>query len=133
MNPSPLSTVSGHWAGPASLLAGAVVAAWVAIVVVSRERSGGIEAPAFFTLWALGLAMSILAGFRDQVTVTPAQVGWTYGPLMALGILAFAMLPGVPVANLLGWLKGYRAAFDLLAVIVVAKWVLAHLHFLRLA
>lgn len=133
MNPSPLSTVNGQWAGTASLLAGAVMAAWVIIVVVSRERSLGIEAPAFFVLWALGLTMSILAGFRDQVTVTPAQVGWTYGPLMALGILAFVMLPGVPVANLLGWLKGYRSAFDLLAVVIIAKWMLAHLHFLRRA
>ena len=96
-------------------------------------QSGTVEARAFFILWVLGLAMSILAGFRDQVTIAPARVGWTYGPLMALGILAFVMLPAVPIANWLGWLRGYRLAFDVLAVVVAAKWVLAHLHFLRLA
>ena len=133
MNTSLSTLFTGHWSGPASLLVGAAAAAYVGIVVLGRGQSGTVDARAFFILWVLGLAMSILAGFRDQVTIAPARVGWTYGPLMALGILAFVMLPAVPIANWLGWLRGYRLAFDVLAVVVAAKWVLAHLHFLRLA
>lgn len=133
MNASLYSLFSGHWSGLASMLAGAAAATYIGIVVSGRGQSGAVEARAFFILWVLGLVMSILSGLRDQVTVAPARVGWAYAPLMALGILAFVMLPLVPIANLLGWLRGYRAAFDLLAAIIAAKWVLAHLHFLRLA
>ena len=130
MNTSPTSLLNRHWSGPASLLAGAVVAAYVGAVIVGREHTGTVEARAFFILWVLGLAMSILAGIRDQVTIAPPRVGWTYEPLMALGILAFILLPAVPIGNLLGWIPGYNGAFEWLAVIIAAKWVLAHLHFL---
>lgn len=92
---------------------------------------------AFVALWAIGLTMSILAGNRDAPNAGGAPdvsvLGWTMQPLMVLGIGAMAMLPLVLAGLKLPAIFGVSGEFAILSGIIVVKWVLAHLHFLRLS
>ena len=89
---------------------------------------------AFVALWVIGLTMSILAGSRDAPTAGGAAdatvLGWTFQPLMALGVAAMALLPLVLIGLKFPAVFGVSGEFALLSGIIVVKWVLAHLHFL---
>lgn len=85
---------------------------------------------AFYILWVLGLAMSILAGTRDYPDGSFKMPAFLLTPLMALGILAVLLLVARIVGLRLPLIPGYGEAFVVLAIIIAAKWVLAHLNLL---
>jgi hypothetical protein len=120
-------------------LASAVVAlgaaGFVYTVTIGGSPLGLSGHSAFAILWAIGLGMSILAGTRDSVPTASGQpdfsaLGWTMGPLMALGFAAMAMLPAVLLGASFPPIGGVPGEFAALATIIAIKWVLAHLHFL---
>ncbi len=122
------------WAGPISWALAGVTVLFIWAVVTGRAPALSIgSGRAFLILWALGLCLSITAGLRDNITQLPPSVGWANGPLMALGVGAFALLVIVPIGNALGWIHAYDGAFKLLAGLITVKWVLAHLHPVGLA
>lgn len=83
---------------------------------------------AFFALWVIGLAMSILAGMRDFPDGKFTMSGIPLTFLMALGALAFGRLVVKLIGLKLPGIISYRQAFNLTAGIIILKWVMVHLY-----
>lgn len=83
---------------------------------------------AFILLWIMGLGMSILAGTRDYPDGNFTMTGIVMTILMILGALAFGVLILKLIGVKLPGIMSYRQAFNLIAVIIIVKWVTVHLY-----
>jgi hypothetical protein len=87
---------------------------------------------AFLVLWILGFSLSILAGLCDnpegEFTIPkPVML-----PLMMFGVLVFLLLVLVFFPVLFLIINSPSDIFLLLLLLVVSKWILAHLYTIQL-
>ena len=83
---------------------------------------------AFIVLWIIGFSMSVLAGIRDnpdgEFTISrPVMI-----PLMILGFLTVPLLILVLFDVPFPFLTLKRERFIALSLIIIAKWILVHVH-----
>lgn len=87
----------------------------------------GSDKAAFYTLWVVGLLMSLMGGLRDFPDGNArAALGGLVTPLYILGALAFVLLLVMVTGIRFAPLRGYREAFVALSGVIALKWVLVH-------
>ncbi|MCK4392998.1 hypothetical protein KAX17_08845 [Candidatus Bipolaricaulota bacterium] len=89
------------------------------IPLVSGDRAS------FITLFALGFAMSALAGARDGAAGITQPWGYMI-PLMILGGSAIIVLVWTLIGVGISRISGYRTAFIIMAAIIAVKWIYVH-------